>query len=66
MLVGVQETLTEVIVGEDPPPPPLLEPPPPQPASKDDKIPMKTSQAGQPQGFLEPKLRTKVTIAASL
>ncbi len=30
---GVQDTLTDVIVGEDPPPPPLLEPPPPQPAA---------------------------------
>jgi hypothetical protein len=43
MLVGLQETLTEVIVGEDPPPP-MLELPLPQPASKDDKILMKTSQ----------------------
>jgi hypothetical protein len=64
MLVGLQETLTEVIVAEDPPPPTVLGPT--QPATREDKIPITTSQTGQSQSFLEPKVRTKVTIAASL
>jgi hypothetical protein len=63
MLAGLQEALTEVIVGEDPLPPTDFGPT--QPASKDDKMPTTTSQTGQSQGFLEPKVRTKVTITAS-
>jgi hypothetical protein len=62
-LVEGQETLTEVIVGGTT----MVPPPPPQPANKkDDKETMTTSQPSQPQGFPEPKARTKVTIAASL
>ena len=64
MLVGVQETVTDVIVGAATMAVP--EPPPPHPANRDDKIPTTASQTGQPQGFPEPKVRTKVTIAASL
>lgn len=66
MLVGVQETLTEVMVGEEPPPPPLMELLLVQPVIKDDKETMTTSRIGQPQGLPETDVRTNVTISASL
>jgi hypothetical protein len=44
MFVGLQETLTDVIVDEDPPPPKVFGPT--HPANKNDRIAKKTSQIG--------------------
>jgi len=61
MLVGAQETVTEVIVGAA-----MKVPPPrtPQPVRMADKEAMTTSQTDKKQGFPELKVRTKVTIAS--
>lgn len=65
MLVGLHETLTEVIVGEDPPPPVLL-PPPPQPANNDERTAIKASPADVLEVILRFRTLTKVTKAASI
>jgi hypothetical protein len=65
MFVGVQETLTEVIVGEEPPPPVLLLPPP-QPANKDERTAIKASPADGLKVLLRFHIPTNVAKAASI
>ena len=67
-LVGVQETLTAVIVGVGggllPPPAPL--PAPPQPTNRDERAATKAIRTDRLERRVMPQLRTKVTKAASL
>jgi hypothetical protein len=60
-LVGVQETLTDVIVGDtggvlQPPPPP------PQPANSDERTTMKASRTDRLEVSLSPQFRIKLSM----